>query len=100
MIRAHLFLYHQLFNLIIYYLRVNEQKDDNVCEEVQLINHVYKIQKHLKNIRIQEFREIIRDHEISRYVFYLNNIFFNCLTNSMSFVNNMFRALMMFKNFR
>ena len=99
MTRAHLFLYHQFFNLIIYHLRVNEQKDDNVCEEVKLINHVYEIQKHLKDIRIQRFREIIRDHEINRYVFYLNSTFFNCLTNSMSFVNNMFRALMMFKIF-
>ena len=99
MIRAHFFLYHQFFNLIIYHLRVNEQKDDNVCERIQLINHAYEIQKHLKDIRIQRFREIIRDHEINRYVFYLNNILFNCLTNSMSFVNNMFRAFMMFRIF-
>ena len=66
---------------------------------MQSINHVYEIQKHLKNIRIQKFREIIRDHEINKYVFHLNNIFFNYLTNSMSFVNDMFRAFMMFKIF-
>ena len=99
MIRAHFFLYHQFFNLIIYHLCVNDQKNDNVCEKIKIINHVYEIQKHLKDIRIQKFREIIRDHEINRYVFYLNNIFLNCLTNSMSFVNNMFFALMMFKVF-
>ena len=90
---------NQIFNLIIYFLRVNEQKYDNICEEMQSINYVYEIQKHLKNIRIQKFREIIRDHEINKYVFYLNNIFFNCLTNLMLFVNDMFRAFMMFKIF-
>ena len=90
---------NQIFNLTIYLLRVNEQKYDNVCEKVQSINHVYEIQKHLKDIRIQRFREIIRDHEINKYVFHLNNIFLNCLTNSMSFVNDMFRAFMMFRVF-
>ena len=69
------------------------------AKKLILINHVYQIQKHLKDIRTQEFREIICDHENSRYVFHLNSMFFNCLTNSMSFVDDMLRALMMLKIF-
>ena len=69
------------------------------AKKLILIDHVYQIQKHLKDIRTQRFREIICDHESNRYVFHLNNMFLNCLTNSMSFVDDMLRALMMFKVF-
>ena len=52
MIYAHFFMYKHIFNIINYFLRVNEQKNDNVCEINRSINHVYEFQKHLKNIRI------------------------------------------------
>ena len=69
------------------------------AKKLILIDYVYQIQKHLKDIRIQRFREIIDDHESNRYVFHLNSMLLNCLTNSMSLVDNMLRAFMMFRVF-
>ena len=90
---------NQVSNLATYLLRVNEQRYDSACGEVQSIGHAYEIQKHLEGTWAQGFREAIRGHEASRYVFHLNSTLLNCLTNSMSFVSDMLRALMMFRVF-
>ena len=69
------------------------------AEELVLIGHAYQIQKHLEGTRAQGFREAICGHEGSRYVFHLNSMLLNCLTNPMPLVGDMLRALMMLRVF-